>query len=130
MDWLQSHNPMGLDCVGKRMAFWEHGRLVMLIGIRSNTDSCKEVDTKVLTNMLHQAMVAHVVQVQQLEMQETKAAVVPSEIDQVLTEFDQVFKEPEGLPPPCPFDHAIPLVLGQSRLMSGLISIVQRRRMR
>jgi hypothetical protein len=52
MDWLQAHNHMGLDWVGKRMVFWEHGKLVLLTGVRSNTTICKEVDPKVLVNML------------------------------------------------------------------------------
>lgn len=32
MDWLQSHNPMGIDWIGKRLAFWNQGKLVTLTG--------------------------------------------------------------------------------------------------
>jgi hypothetical protein len=112
MDWLQAHNPMGLDWVGKRMAFWDNGKLVLLTGVRSDTASCKEVDPKVLANMLQQAMVANMVQVQCQTAEETQSATLPEEIAAVLTEFDQVFAEPDGLPPPRQFDHAIPLVAG------------------
>lgn len=52
MDWLQSHNPMGIDWVGKRLAFWDQGKLVMLKGIQAPIGSCQEVDPKVLVNML------------------------------------------------------------------------------
>jgi hypothetical protein len=33
MNWLQYHNPMGIDWVGKRMVFWENNRLRVLQGI-------------------------------------------------------------------------------------------------
>ena len=32
MDWLQAHNPMGIDWVGKRLVFWSLGKLVTLTG--------------------------------------------------------------------------------------------------
>jgi hypothetical protein len=112
MDWLQAHNPMGLDWLGKRMAFWNSGKLVLLTGVRSKLDSCKEVDPKVLTSMLQQAMVANVVQVQALEEEGSASTELPPTIAQVLTEFEQVFAEPQGLPPARQFDHAIPLVPG------------------
>jgi hypothetical protein len=112
MDWLQSHNPMGLDWLGKRMAFWDNGKMIILTGIRSKTDSCKQVDTRVLINMLQQAMVANVIQVQQLEATEDTPMAVPPEIDAILIEFAQVFAKPDGLPPSHPFDHSIPLVPG------------------
>jgi hypothetical protein len=35
-----------------------------------------------------------------------------AEILAVLTEYDQVFVEPDDLPPPRQFDHAIPLIPG------------------
>ena len=31
MDWLQSHTPMRVDWLGKRMAFWADGKMVMLL---------------------------------------------------------------------------------------------------
>jgi hypothetical protein len=103
---------MGLDWVGKRMAFWDSGKMVVLTGLWSPTDSCKEVDPRVLVNMLQQAMVANVVQIQQLEEATDTDATIPTEILQILTEFAEVFAEPSGVPPTRPFDHAIPLVPG------------------
>jgi hypothetical protein len=94
MDWLQARNPMGLDWLGKRMAFWNSGKLVLLTGVRSKLDSCKEVDPQVLTSMLQQAMVANVVQVQALEEEGSASTELPPTIAQVLTEFEQVFAEP------------------------------------
>jgi hypothetical protein len=39
MYWLQSHNPMRIDWVGKRMAFWSEGKLVLLNGVHAQIGS-------------------------------------------------------------------------------------------
>lgn len=112
MDWLQSHNPMGIDWIGKRLAFWEHDKLVLLKGIQAPVGSCQEVDPRVLVKMLQQASVANVVEIMSTNMETNAEENLPADIAQVLTEFGEVFAEPEGLPPQRQFDHSIPLVPG------------------
>lgn len=62
--------------------------------------------------MLQQASVNHIIEIHQEEEQNSEAIELPAEIEQVLSEFEPVFTEPEGLPPTRQFDHAIPLVPG------------------
>jgi hypothetical protein len=112
MDWLQSHNPMGIDWVGKRMAFWNEGKFVQLAGVQAKIGSCQEVNPRVLTNMLHQAAVTEIVELQLVEADSSKGTAVPGEVDEILNKFSVVFDEPAGLPPPRQFDHAIPLIEG------------------
>jgi hypothetical protein len=61
MYWLQSHNPMGIDWVGKRMAFWNEGKLVLLNGVHAQIGSCQEVAPNALLSLLQQASVTDVV---------------------------------------------------------------------
>ncbi|KAM0872306.1 hypothetical protein ACQ4PT_038804 [Festuca glaucescens] len=112
MDWLQSHNPMGIDWVGKRLAFWNHGKLVLLKGEQASVGSCKEVDPRVLINLMQHVAGSDIVEVRMIEEDTEAAFLIPSEIAQVLAEFEAVFAEPDGLPPARQFDHSIPLVDG------------------
>lgn len=43
---------------------------------------------------------------------ESEAAVIPTEVEHLLTEFASLFEEPRGLPPQRHFDHAIELLPG------------------
>jgi hypothetical protein len=112
MDWLQSHNPMGIDWVGKRMAFWNEGKLVLLAGIQAQICSGQEVDARALISLLQQAPVIEIVELQLVETDSISDAALPAEIDGVLQKFSQVFADPGGLPPARQFDHAIPLING------------------
>ena len=47
-------------------------------------------------------------EVKEIEAQEP----CPSEIQDLLLEFDTLFEEPQGLPPKRTFDHTIPLLPG------------------
>lgn len=111
MDWLQSHNPMGIDWKDKRLAFWDQGKLVQLKGLQVEAIVCKEVEPGELLTILQQAGITGMVQIQCMEEVDTEES-IPSEIDQVLNKFPGVFAEPTELPPPRAFDHAIPLIPG------------------
>uniref|UniRef100_A0ACD5TW14 Uncharacterized protein n=1 Tax=Avena sativa TaxID=4498 RepID=A0ACD5TW14_AVESA len=111
MDWLEAHNPMGVDWVGKRLAFWDDGRLVQLKGLQSQPVFCKEVAPRELLLMIQQAGVTKMVQVQCMEEVSDKETVSEA-IEMVLQEFGSVFAEPTELPPARQFDHAIPLIEG------------------
>uniref|UniRef100_A0ACD5VEF7 Uncharacterized protein n=1 Tax=Avena sativa TaxID=4498 RepID=A0ACD5VEF7_AVESA len=67
MDWLQSHNPMGIDWVGKRLVFWDHGKLVQLKGLQAQPVECKEVEPGELLLLLQQDGVTDMVQIQCME---------------------------------------------------------------
>jgi hypothetical protein len=112
MDWLQSHNPMGIDWVGKRMAFWNEGKLVLLAGIQAQIGSGQEVDARALISLLQQASVIEIVELQLVETDSISDAALPAEIDGALQKFSQVFADPGGLPPARQFDHATQLIDG------------------
>ena len=46
------------------------------------------------------------------EIPETKAEVIPSEVDVLLKQYADVFAAPQGLPPNRVYDHTIPLIPG------------------
>lgn len=111
INWFYSHNPMGIDWIGKRLAFCEDGKMVLLKGLQPKNLVCKEVAPGELLLMLQNASATDFVQIQCMEEVSADQG-IPMEIEKVLDGFGDVFTEPTELPPTRPFDHAIPLEPG------------------
>jgi hypothetical protein len=48
---------------GKRMTFWEHEKSVLLKREQTQVGICKEIDLRILLNLLHEAVVGNVVEI-------------------------------------------------------------------
>lgn len=76
----------------------------MLRGLKENTSSCV-----LLTTQVEMSSWEGRVQSSSVELESSST---PKIIHYLLSEFEEVFEEPQGLLPTQEFDHAIPLILG------------------
>ena len=96
MDWLEKFSPMKVHWGSKWMLIPHQGSSVLLQGI---------------TAPLPEELVVQLLSVQLQDNQPEQPA-LPSEIKQLLVDFEVVFSTPTELPPSRDCDHTIPLVLG------------------
>jgi hypothetical protein len=101
MDWLKSHNPMHVDWSNKWMTVNVAGQLVQLHGLQPSLPTHYVVELCVVTSNTIADLFSCMAQQD-----------IPAPIQQLLLCFDQVFQEPQGLPPSRACDHNIPLVPG------------------
>lgn len=98
MDWLEAHSPMKVDWRQKWLAVPYQHSTVVLYGSQAVVPVGSVVRVAaVLDSVPDASMVA-----------------LPSEIQQLLQEFQSVFAVPSGLPPSRHCDHAVPLLPGAS----------------
>lgn len=101
MDWLQQFSPMKVDWANKWMCISYRGTTVCLQGLLSSFPAGAVIELRLIA----------------LEEQSTtpspadKQAIDP-QLQAILSQFEEVFSDPMGLPPSCHCDHAIPLVQG------------------
>lgn len=95
----------------KKLSFQDRGKTVQLQGLTPNTTSCPEITLSQLEALENSNLVCHLVQLS--EIKESKEQVpCPPQISGLLSEFEALFAEPQGLPPRREFDHKITLLPG------------------
>lgn len=83
---------------------------MLLKGVTANTMQLQKISAETLVKWVSGNDVWAVAVVELLP--EDKANPVPAEVQEVLTEFQDVFEEPQGLPPERAYDHAISTIPG------------------
>lgn len=63
-------------------------------------------------SLLKQGAVSHMVQLYEVELVEEEKSATPTAIANLLQEFEDIFGEPQGLPPRHNCDYRIPLMPG------------------
>jgi hypothetical protein len=111
MDWLEEHNP-DIDWVAKTLHFHYADKSFQLHGHFNNNIQCSAISTNELQNICKQGAAAHLVHVYALDGQVITEEVTPTEIQQLIDQFGDVFAEPNSLPPRRSCDHSIPLMPG------------------
>lgn len=109
MDWLEQHSPMNVNWLKKTLSFWCEGKKVCLHGIKFPQSQCCMVW---LSQLKDSGDIMSFGQELSLCLIETVELDMPQPIQSLLTEFDHLFYDPQGLPPRRPFDHTIPLLAG------------------
>jgi hypothetical protein len=112
MDWLESHSPMTTDWVKKFISFQYKGRQVTLHGVLNKPkDTVRELSVEQLAKWSkgNEVWAMAVIHHDQITALDSTTEECPSEIQSLLTEFDQVFAEPTELPPSRQYDHSITL---------------------
>jgi hypothetical protein len=79
-----------------------------LFGISADTSSCHTITTDQLLEWDTNDALLYLVQLCLMEQQDTKP--IPPVLEQLLSDFAELFEEPKGLPPKRLCDHKIPLL--------------------
>ena len=113
-DWLQIHSPMHYDWVSKTLTFQHKGNNVTLKGIKPHplqlsTISAKQFYKSTQGNDIWAFVVLDTIKDQ--PPANNSVPMVPNEdIQLLLHQYVDVFNDPQTLPPPRSYDHAIPLM--------------------
>lgn len=113
MDWLSAHSPMNCHWQLKTIAFETEGKTVQLQGVRTtDLPPISELDAYELHRMevANDIWTAALVTVEPAVKENTEP--IPSNIQKVLSEYQDVFAEPTVLPPRRQYDHGIHLEPG------------------
>lgn len=114
-DWMQSHSPMECHWKQKTLQFLENGRHVkrqVLLDppMQLSLISASKVYNATKGNDIWAfVLLDHVLPNATTEPDTTKQT---PELDQLLQSYEDVFNDPQTLPPHRSYDHAIPLVPG------------------
>jgi hypothetical protein len=109
MDWLDAHSPMNCQWKEKSISFDHNGQWITLQGLTAaSIPAPTPMDLSLLQQMEAHNEIWAMAVLEQLP-DGSSDTTVPAEIRIILTEFSDVFAEPEGLPPRRQYDHAITL---------------------
>lgn len=111
MDWLESRGLMTVNWGEKLMTFQHKGAYIQLTGTTPEMSCCRAITGAELQLMHARTELAHVLLLA-ISKLEGASDPIPIEVEELLTEFTDLFEEPKGLPPQREFDHAIELIPG------------------
>lgn len=116
VDWLQQHNPITFDFQAMSITINKEGKTVVLKGAISN-GNIQEITGKQLQKMFKKAKGSaqgYICMIHSQEVHQTteEIKVIHIGLQILLHKYEDVFREPTGLPPPRKHDHHIPLLTG------------------
>lgn len=116
VDWLKQHNPVTFDFQKFHMTISKGGKNITLKG-ETQEGSLKTVSCKKLKKLLtHGKNISQgflcMIQAQQGETKANSQSMAPKELQPLLESYQDIFREPKGLPPYRLQDHKIPLIAG------------------
>ena len=120
VDWLACHSPMQCDWGLKTMRFTKQGNMILLTGVRTEDQpAITALDAASLWQMQEENEIwgAALLEIHS-QPPDSSGQPVPPIIQQVLTDFRDVFAEPTELPPHRQYDHAISLEPGAAPINS------------
>lgn len=136
MDWLRSYGKMSVDWTIKSMAFVHNGKEILLQSMVSKQQQQQQQQLQELSSIQLQkwlagndvwamAILDHVP-----EAGETGSVTVAPDLQSLLSKYDDVFSEPQSLPPPRQLDHALPWNKGLDQPTQDLTVTLHYRKMR
>jgi hypothetical protein len=125
-DWLEYVSPVWVDFNSKAMRITHRGRRVALQGVQEKLSECTQIPAAKLNGLIRGGAVHCCIQMffdpssetltddQQCvcSIQETDILSVPSEVQELITNYDHLFASPTELPPARSADHQINLMPG------------------
>lgn len=125
-DWLEECSPMWVHWSNKIMRFTYQGKRIELYGVMHQVDQCTAISAHCLQGLFTKEAVQFCLQLK-LEMPQTQLTAasqelhsislsdsveVPVEVRELLSTYEDLFQEPNALPPQRSFDHHIQLLPG------------------
>jgi hypothetical protein len=110
-DWLQQHSSMWVHWKHKKMRFTHKGSRITLRGIKDCTSKCLKLKPTKLKGLLRKGGIAQMIQVNQLEAK-TPLTPIPTEVQQLLKQYESLFRKLAVLLPQRKFDHSNNLIPG------------------
>jgi hypothetical protein len=112
MDWLDSFSPMNCDWRGKAISFDYQGNWITLQGVLPvAVPSLEQVSVNDLLNLQATNDIWALAVLETTPSSSADHEIQP-DVAKLLTEFADVFAEPQGLPPHRQYDHALTLEAG------------------
>ena len=112
MDWLELHSPMEVHWVDKWLQFQHNNKFIKLQGILPSVQMRAPVSQYQLQALDRTDSILYVVQLQAKEGSTSTSPPLPTELQDLLQQFESVFAPPTALPPERSGDHKIPLLEG------------------
>lgn len=110
-DWIYNHSPVGLDLRKREFSICKNGTHVVTFSDDTMHHNTQIIGARKLCQLLKkQAIGAVIMLTNSIADGPQKYNMIPEGLKSVLAEFEDVFKEPDHLPPTRAVDHAIPLL--------------------
>lgn len=110
-DWIYSHSPVGLNLKTREFLITKEGKEVVTFVDETMPARNQLVGAKKLCKMLKKGVVGAVVVLSnESDNSKFNSVELPIEIQKLLDEYNDIFKESEELPPQRTIDHIIPLI--------------------
>lgn len=110
-DWLYTHSPVELDLRQREFSVCKNGGSKITFYDETIQGNSQVIGTRKLCQLLKKKAIGAVVMLTNSHMNKLSPKLeIPAWIQQTLTEFEDVFQEPDHLPPPRQVDHSIPLI--------------------
>lgn len=111
MDWLERHSPMQVQWAEKWLSFPHNGKNIQLKGIGDISDTIHQISGDQLHAIQKQDDIWCMVQLYAVEEQK-KFGELPPKIQEIVSQYADLFTEPAGVPPSRTINHEIPLLMG------------------
>lgn len=93
MDWLEAHSLMMVDWIAKYAIISTSSGAVHLRG-NASAPTGQEINSLLLMSLYKQGSLSHVVHLFHVELTDEDAGPIPTAIDLLIREFEDVFGEP------------------------------------
>ncbi|RLM69686.1 uncharacterized protein C2845_PM17G07550 [Panicum miliaceum] len=113
IDWLEEFSPMEVHWKDKWMSFVHTGAKITLQGIVPDLTDCTSIAAGQLEQLLRKDELWCILQLYAVHSNDNEGTSAwPEDINQLISQFSDLFAEPKELPPKWPYDHSIPLIAG------------------
>uniref|UniRef100_A0A8R7VA35 Reverse transcriptase domain-containing protein n=1 Tax=Triticum urartu TaxID=4572 RepID=A0A8R7VA35_TRIUA len=112
MDWLEQHSPMTVDWRNKHLRIPTALGPASLFGHEAQSTQCHVINSAQLQQLHRHGALLHLCLLYPIDEKPKHSVPEAPGLQRLLAEFEDVFGEPQGLPPRRACDHKIPLMPG------------------
>lgn len=110
-DWIYQHSPIGLNLKTRELSITKQGEGTVTLSDSHSTKSKQLIGAKKLCHLLKTKSIAEMILLRPQQVtSETESKVIPEAIQNLINQYNDIFQEPQELPPMRSIDHTIPLI--------------------